>query len=225
MPRNGNKELRALHRLLRRVDVARTPIRTAGLGDTAADDDVASTRGDRVLARMVAHWRDPPSGVSRVAAWLLHGRAVRTFSGGRFTSRYTRWSWLSAHMMQHFLFMSAAPPLLLLGAPQVPLLRGLPRVFVRLVLGPLFRMHWLRQFVHSITGLKPAWFLMNLAYIGWHAPAAMSWLSDQRTGTTLSIFAFCLQAFSSGGRSPVPGLHLPNPRACWLFPTCCARIW
>src|ERR1700759_3515164 len=43
---------------------------------------------------------------------------------------------LSAHMVQHFLFMSVAPPLLLLGAPQVPLLRGLPRIFVRRVLGP-----------------------------------------------------------------------------------------
>src|ERR1700753_2425175 len=33
---------------------------------------------------------------------------------------------LSAHMVQHFLFMSVAPPLLLLASPQVPLLRGLP---------------------------------------------------------------------------------------------------
>src|ERR1700743_1345938 len=31
---------------------------------------------------------------------------------------------LSAHMAQHFLFMSVAPPLLLLSWPQVPLLRG-----------------------------------------------------------------------------------------------------
>jgi putative membrane protein len=79
---------------------------------------------------------------------------------------------LSAHMGQHFLFMSVAPPLLLLGAPQVPLLRGLPRIFVRHVLGPFFRMHWLRQLGHLLTNLKPAWLLMNLAYIGWHVPAA-----------------------------------------------------
>jgi putative membrane protein len=50
---------------------------------------------------------------------------------------------LSAHMGQHFLFMSVAPPLLLLGAPRVALLRGLPRIFVRRVLGLFFRMHWL----------------------------------------------------------------------------------
>jgi len=79
---------------------------------------------------------------------------------------------LSAHMAQQFLFMSVAPPLLLLGAPQVPLLRGLPRIFVRRVLGPLFRLHWLRRVAHFLTSLKPAWLAMNLSYIGWHVPAA-----------------------------------------------------
>jgi cytochrome c oxidase assembly factor CtaG len=79
---------------------------------------------------------------------------------------------LSAHMVQHFLFMSVAPPLLLLGAPQVPLLRGLPRIFVRRALGPFFRMHWLKQVGRFLTSLKPAWLAMNLAYLGWHVPAA-----------------------------------------------------
>jgi cytochrome c oxidase assembly factor CtaG len=79
---------------------------------------------------------------------------------------------LSAHMVQHFLFMSVAPPLLLLGAPQVPLLRGLPRPFVRVAFGPLIRMHWLRKVGQFLTSLKPAWLAMNLSYIGWHVPAA-----------------------------------------------------
>src|SRR3954449_8654938 len=34
---------------------------------------------------------------------------------------------LSAHMMQHLLLMTIAPPLLLLGAPLVPFLHGFPR--------------------------------------------------------------------------------------------------
>jgi putative membrane protein len=79
---------------------------------------------------------------------------------------------LSAHMAQHFLFMSIAPPLLLLSWPQVPLLRGLPRVFVRRMLGPFFRMHWLVKVGRFLTSLKPAWLLMNISYIGWHVPAA-----------------------------------------------------
>ena len=47
---------------------------------------------------------------------------------------------LTAHMTQHLIFMSVSPPLLLLGAPAVPLLRGLPHWLVRDGLGPLFRM-------------------------------------------------------------------------------------
>lgn len=77
---------------------------------------------------------------------------------------------LTAHMGQHFLFMSVAPPLLLLGAPTIPLLRGLPRIVVR-ALGPVFRVHWLRQLWRFLTRLKPAWFAMNIMYIGWHIPA------------------------------------------------------
>jgi putative membrane protein len=81
-------------------------------------------------------------------------------------------SLLSAHMVQHFLFMSAAPPLLLLAHPQVPLLRGLPRFVIRRILGPLFRLRWLHRVGGFLTSLKPAWLLMNLSYIGWHVPAA-----------------------------------------------------
>lgn len=79
---------------------------------------------------------------------------------------------LVLHMMQHLIFMSVAPPLLLLGAPVVPLLRGLPRSFVRRVLGPLFRMRWLHAVQRTLGKLAIAWLAMNLAYIGWHVPAA-----------------------------------------------------
>ena len=34
---------------------------------------------------------------------------------------------LAVHMIQHFILMSVAPPLMVLGAPTVPILRGLPR--------------------------------------------------------------------------------------------------
>lgn len=79
---------------------------------------------------------------------------------------------LSIHMAQHFVLMSVAPPLIVLGAPVVPMLRGLPRWFVRPVLGPLIRQRWLRGFFHLLVRPRPAWLLMNLAYIAWHVPAA-----------------------------------------------------
>src|SRR5579859_7912928 len=43
---------------------------------------------------------------------------------------------LSAHMVQHLLLMAIAPPLLLLGAPVVPFLHGIPKAFTRWIIGP-----------------------------------------------------------------------------------------
>jgi putative membrane protein len=79
---------------------------------------------------------------------------------------------LFVHMAQHYILMSVAPPLIVLAAPTVPMLRGLPRWFVRPVLGPLIRAVWLRRFFKVLVTPRVAWVLMNAAYIGWHIPAA-----------------------------------------------------
>jgi cytochrome c oxidase assembly factor CtaG len=78
---------------------------------------------------------------------------------------------LSAHMIQHFILMSIAPPLIVLGAPAVPLLRGLPHN-LRFVVRPFFRARWLRVLARFLIHPVVAWMLMNIAYLGWHVPAA-----------------------------------------------------
>jgi len=79
---------------------------------------------------------------------------------------------LSAHMVEHLLLMSFVPPLLLLGDPQVPLLRGLPRILTVRLLGPLFRLKALRTLGRFLTTPIVAWLAMNLFFLGWHVPAA-----------------------------------------------------
>jgi cytochrome c oxidase assembly factor CtaG/ferredoxin len=79
---------------------------------------------------------------------------------------------LFAHMAQHLVLMSVAPPLLLLGAPTVPLLRGLPRGWVREGLGPLFTSRTLHAVARFMTHPSTGWIAMNVAYLGWHVPAA-----------------------------------------------------
>jgi cytochrome c oxidase assembly factor CtaG len=79
---------------------------------------------------------------------------------------------LSAHMVEHLLLMSFAPPLLLLGWPVVPLLRGLPRGVTVHLLGPLIRMKALRHLGHFLITPVVAWLAMNLVFLGWHVPAA-----------------------------------------------------
>jgi putative membrane protein len=79
---------------------------------------------------------------------------------------------LSAHMAQHLLLMAVAPPLLLLGVPSVPLLRGLPRWIVRCAVGPFLRwvpVKWLGRF---LTHPAICWIAATVALIGWHVPAA-----------------------------------------------------
>ncbi|HEY5328794.1 MAG TPA: cytochrome c oxidase assembly protein [Acidobacteriaceae bacterium] len=79
---------------------------------------------------------------------------------------------LSAHMVEHLLLMSFVPPLLLLGYPVVPLLRGLPHIITKNILGPLIRTTALRRIGHWLILPLVAWFAMNLIFIGWHIPAA-----------------------------------------------------
>lgn len=79
---------------------------------------------------------------------------------------------LSAHMVQHFLLMSAVPPLLLLGAPVVPLLRGLPRWPVRRMIGPLIASRTVRSIGRFLAAPAVAWLLFNVVFLAWHLPTA-----------------------------------------------------
>jgi cytochrome c oxidase assembly factor CtaG/polyferredoxin len=79
---------------------------------------------------------------------------------------------LLAHMVQHLVLMSVAPPLLLLGAPTVPLLRGLPRSWVRDGVGPLFTSRTFHAIGRFLTHPATGWIAMNVSYLGWHVPAA-----------------------------------------------------
>lgn len=78
---------------------------------------------------------------------------------------------LQVHMLQHFLLMMVAPPLLWLGLPELPLLHGLPAAWRRDGLGPFLRwplLHRVRSFLtHPVvcfSGFVGATWL-------WHVPA------------------------------------------------------
>jgi putative membrane protein len=81
---------------------------------------------------------------------------------------------LTVHMVQHLLLMTIAPPLLLLGAPVMPFLHGLPRKFVQSVIGPLFRWPWLQRMGRAISQPVVCWLASTAALVGWHVPAAFT---------------------------------------------------
>jgi cytochrome c oxidase assembly factor CtaG len=79
---------------------------------------------------------------------------------------------LFMHMAQHFVLMSVAPPLIVLGSPVVPILRGVPRWVLHVLAAPLLRSSALRRAREFVSHLPVAWLAMNLAYVCWHIPGA-----------------------------------------------------
>jgi putative membrane protein len=97
---------------------------------------------------------------------------------------------LSAHMIEHLLLMSFAPPLLLLGYPVVPLLRGFPRAILVPALGPLIRLKILRNLGHFLIIPVVAWLAMNLTFLGWHVPAAYDFALEHERWHEFEHFLF-----------------------------------
>src|SRR5215831_14554150 len=64
---------------------------------------------------------------------------------------------LTGHMIQHLLLMTFAPPLILLSEPVMLLLHGLPRRFVRSIIGPLFRRRPVQQLGRGFARLALCW--------------------------------------------------------------------
>jgi cytochrome c oxidase assembly factor CtaG len=77
---------------------------------------------------------------------------------------------LQVHMLQHLLLMMVAPPLLWLGAPMFPLLRGLPRSIRTTWIAPMLRSPMLRKLFTRLTHPVPALLIYIAATWFWHVP-------------------------------------------------------
>jgi len=77
---------------------------------------------------------------------------------------------LSAHMGQHMLLTMVAAPLLLLGEPLLPLLRGLPAVVRRDWCGPFIASAEIRRAGRRLVHPIVAWSLFTIVLIAWHVP-------------------------------------------------------
>jgi cytochrome c oxidase assembly factor CtaG len=78
---------------------------------------------------------------------------------------------LTAHMLQHMLLMMVAPPLILLGAPLVPMVRGLPVFAAREFAGPFLNWPVAQRIGATLTHPVVALVLMGVAMFAWHTPA------------------------------------------------------
>jgi putative membrane protein len=109
---------------------------------------------------LISVWRLAAFLAGIVSVWIAIGSPLNAFDDVS----------LSVHMVQHLLLMAIAPPLLLLGAPALPLLQGLPQSMARCVGGPFLRLSLVKSIGHFITNPAICWLAATLALIVWHVP-------------------------------------------------------
>lgn len=76
-----------------------------------------------------------------------------------------------AHMVQHLLLIMLAVPLLLLGGPTIPLLRGLPRALRSMLLRPFSRPGWAHPLLGLAANPVAALGIYVVLLSLWHLPA------------------------------------------------------
>ncbi|MCA9201076.1 MAG: cytochrome c oxidase assembly protein, partial [Planctomycetales bacterium] len=77
---------------------------------------------------------------------------------------------LQAHMVQHLLLMIVAPPLLLYGAPTLPLIAGLPRAFRQAWVTPFATWKPIRRLLACLVRPTTTWVLFTVMLWAWHVP-------------------------------------------------------
>ena len=129
-----------------------------------------------------------PAGIYLRGWIILHGRDAKRWSSGQLVAFLGGLAsvflalgspiepfaglLLQVHMVQHLLLMMAAPALVWLGEPLLPLLRGLPRPIRTVWIAPLFRSTLLRRFFAWLTHPLRALPLFTAVTWLWHLPAA-----------------------------------------------------
>ena len=119
--------------------------------------------------------------------WQLHRRAPDRFGFSQLTAffaglitvvfalcsplhEFAGWL-LTVHMIQHLLLMMVAPPLILWGAPYLPLLSGLPRDLSTYGVRPFLSSPTLRSVACFVSHPVFCWSAFISINIGWHLPA------------------------------------------------------
>jgi cytochrome c oxidase assembly factor CtaG len=115
----------------------------------------------RVFHSLIFPWQLAAFLAGIASLWIAVGSPLEAFDDVS----------LSVHMVQHLLLMAIAPPLILLGSPALPLLRGLPRL-IRGAVGRFLRWPPAERLGHVLTDPAVCWMAASAALIAWHIPAA-----------------------------------------------------
>lgn len=119
---------------------------------------------------------------------------------------------LQVHMIQHLVLMMVVPPLLWLGAPVLPLLRGLPRPVVKRGVGPFLAWPTVQRLGQFLIHPLVCWLAFAVSTVAWHVPGfyelalrSEGWHEVQHTcflGTALLFWWPVIQPWPSQPRWP-----------------------
>ena len=119
---------------------------------------------------------------------------------------------LTAHMIQHVLLMMIIPPLILLGAPHLVLLFGLPKSMLHAVLRPFLGWTPLKKLVLILFHPLNCWLTFVASTLTWHTPVMFElalrsefWHGVEHTcflATALLFWWPVIQPWPSGARWP-----------------------
>jgi len=105
-------------------------------------------------------WRAISFLLGLLSIWIALASPLDTFAG--FV--------LTAHMLQHIMLMMVAPPLILLGNPLVPSVRGLSKFAAREFAGPFLNWRLATRVGNTLTQPIVALLLMGVVMFAWHVP-------------------------------------------------------
>ena len=139
------------------------------------------------------HRRMPERFHVRQLACFLGGLAVLLFAIGSPLDAFADLL-LQAHMLQHWLIMMVVPPLVWLGRPQTPLLRGLPLRWSKGGLGPFLAWPALQKWARFLTHPATCWILFVVITWTWHAPALYELALESQTWHNIEHVSFLFAA-------------------------------
>ena len=138
-----------------------------------------------VSVQVISAWRAFSLSLGLFLIWVALGSPLSLFDE----------QLLTVHMIQHLLLMTIAPPLILLGAPLMPLLHGLPPPFVKAILGPLFRWPPVQKIGTLVSHPAVCWLAAAAALIGWHIPSAFTLALQSETWHVVEHSSFVVGGF------------------------------